>query len=139
MPNSTIRAPRNIISTSAQRPYIPLPQSSHYVGGMKREDVSREQAEAIKEKIGPMFGYLNRLKKRMNKAFARDDSLFAEVIDAADALHKLNVSIHYLSCGKKGAGSGGYPAPIGFTDSPRVESPQADDQPQHHGYQGRGD
>jgi hypothetical protein len=61
---------------------------------MRREDITREQAEAIKAKIAPMLGYLNRLKKRMNAVFARDDSLFAEVIDAADALHKLNVSIH---------------------------------------------
>ena len=81
---------------------------------MRREDLTREQAEAIKEKIAPMLGYLNRLKRRMNAVFARDDSLFAEVIDAADALHKLNVSIHYLSCGKTGAGSGAYPPPIGF-------------------------
>ena len=106
---------------------------------MRREDLTREQAEAIKEKIAPMLGYLNRLKKRMNEVFARDDSLFAEVIDAADALHKLNVSIHYLSCGKTGAGSGGYPAPVGFADSPQLESPQPYNQPQHHGNQRRGD
>jgi hypothetical protein len=29
---------------------------------MRREDVTREQAEAIGKKIGPMLGYLNRLK-----------------------------------------------------------------------------
>src|SRR5258707_7917618 len=106
---------------------------------MRREDVSREQAEAIKEKIAPMLGYLNRLKRRMNAVFARDDSLFAEVIDAADALHKLNVSIHYLSCGKSGAGSGGYPAPVGFTDSPQLKSPQPHDQTKSDGHQRRGD
>src|SRR6476659_11508257 len=100
---------------------------------MRREVVSREQAEAIKEKIGPMLGYLNRLKKRMNAVFVRDDPLFAEVIDAADALHKLNVSIHYLSCGKTGAGSGEYPPPIGFTDNPQLESPQPHDQPEPNG------
>jgi hypothetical protein len=61
---------------------------------MRREDLTREQAEAIKAKIAPMLGYLNRLKKRMNAVFVRDDSLFAEVIDAVDAMHKLNVSIH---------------------------------------------
>src|SRR5436853_7384387 len=74
---------------------------------MRREDVTRDQDAAIKKEISPMLGYLNRLKKRMNAVFARDDSLFAEVIDAADALHKLNVSIHYLSCGKTGGSSGG--------------------------------
>jgi len=37
---------------------------------MRREDLTREQAEAIKAKITPMLGYLNRLKKRMNEVFA---------------------------------------------------------------------
>jgi hypothetical protein len=90
-----------------------------------RRDLTREQAEAIKAKIAPMLGYLNRLKKRMNQVFARDDSLFAEVIDAADALHKLNVSIHYLSCGKNGGSSGGHPSQSAFADSQPLESPQA--------------
>jgi len=31
---------------------------------MRREDLTREQADAIKANIGPMLGYLNRLKKR---------------------------------------------------------------------------
>src|SRR6476620_12437074 len=100
---------------------------------MRREDITRDQAAAIKKEISPMLGYLNRLKKRMNAVFARDDSLFAEVIDAADAMHKLNVSIHYLSCGKTGAGSGGYPPPIGFTDSQPLESPQPHDQAESDG------
>src|SRR4051812_2135992 len=33
---------------------------------MRGEDVTREQAHAIKQKIRPMPAYLNRLKKRMN-------------------------------------------------------------------------
>ena len=96
---------------------------------MRREDITREQAAAIKARIAPMLGYLNRLKKRMNEIFARDDSLFAEVIEAADALHKLNVSIHYLSCGKTGAEGGGYPATTVFADSQPLESSQPNDQP----------
>jgi hypothetical protein len=71
-----------------------------------------------------MLSYLNRLKKRMNAVFARDNSLFAEVIDAADALHKLNVSIHYLSCGKTGGSSGGHPSQSAFSDSQPLELPQ---------------
>ena len=66
---------------------------------MRREDVTREQAEAISQKIRPMLGYLNRLKKRMNAVFVRDDPLFAEVIDAADAMHTLWVHLHYRACG----------------------------------------
>jgi hypothetical protein len=91
------------------------------------------------DKIGPILGYLNRLKERMNEVFARNDPLFREVIDAAYALHRLNVSIHYLSCGKTGGGIGGYPASTAFADSPPLESTQPHDQPQHHGNQRRGD
>ena len=65
-----------------------------------------------------MLGYLIRLKKRMNAVVDRDDSLFAEVIDAADALHKLNVSVDYLSCVKTGGSSGGHPSHSAFTSSP---------------------
>ena len=51
-----------------------------------------------------MLGYLNRLKKRMDRwKLSRDDPLFNEVVDAVDALHRLNVSYHYLSCGKTGS------------------------------------
>ena len=104
---------------------------------MRREEVTREQAEAIGKKIGPMLGYLNRLKDRMNKVFARDDSLFDEVINAADALHRLNVSIHYLSCGQA-SGHGIQPS-AGFADAEPLLSPQPHDQPQHHRNQSRGD
>jgi hypothetical protein len=104
---------------------------------MRREDVTPRQAAAIKKKIAPMLGYMNRLKKRMNQKFARDDSLFAEVIDAADALHKLNASIHYLSCGKTGEHA--YQPPTRIADAAPLLSPEPHDQPQHHGYQRRGD
>jgi len=96
---------------------------------MRREDVTREQAEAINKQIGPMLGYLNRLKRRMNEVFARDDTLFAEVIDAVDALHRLNVSIHYLSCGTTCSTSGGYPSSTAFADTERLLSPQPHNQP----------
>ena len=104
---------------------------------MRREDVTREQAEAISQKIGPMLGYLNRLKKRMNEVFARDDSLFDEVIDAADALHRLNVSIHYLSCGQ--ATDHACQPPAGFADAEPLLSPEPHDQPQPDSNQRRGD
>src|SRR3954466_7243574 len=98
---------------------------------MRREDLTREQAEAIKQKIRPMLAYLNRLKKRMNdRKFPHNDPLFNEVVDAADALHKLNVSIHYLSCGKTG-GHAGQPADC-FADAKPLLSPEPHDQSQHH-------
>ncbi len=42
-----------------------------------------------------MLGYVNRLIKPLSEVFARDDRVFPEVVDAAYALHKLNVSIHF--------------------------------------------
>src|SRR5262245_2425750 len=90
---------------------------------MRFDDLTREQARAIKKKIRPMLGYLNRLKKRMDRRkFPHNDPLFNEVVNAADALHRLNVSIHYLSCGQS-TGSG-YPAFGNFTDAKPILSPK---------------
>jgi hypothetical protein len=37
---------------------------------MRSDDLTREQARALKDKIGPMLHYLNRLKHRMwHRAF----------------------------------------------------------------------
>jgi hypothetical protein len=78
-----------------------------------------------------MLAYLNRLKKRMNdRKFPHNDPLFNQVVDAADAVHKLNVSIHYLSCGKTG---GHAVQPSGcFADAKPLLSPEPDDQPEHN-------
>jgi hypothetical protein len=46
-----------------------------------------------------MLGYLNRLKKRMEaRRFPSDDRQFQTVLRAYDAIHELNVHVHYLSC-----------------------------------------
>jgi hypothetical protein len=67
---------------------------------MRSDDLTKEQARAIKEKIGPMLGYLNKLAKRMNqRRFPPDDRLMEAVGKAAQAMHELNVTVHYLSCG----------------------------------------
>jgi hypothetical protein len=53
----------------------------------------------MKATIRPMLGYLNRLKRRMEKRrFPSDDKLFQTVLRAYDAIHELNVHVHYLSC-----------------------------------------
>jgi hypothetical protein len=84
------------------------------------------RAEAIKQKIRPMLAYLNRLKRRMNdQKFPHNDPLFNEVVDAADAMHKLNVSIHYLSCGKTGGHT--FQPPTGFADAEPLISPERRD------------
>jgi hypothetical protein len=67
---------------------------------MQSTDLTREQARALKNKLQPMLGYLNRLKKRMHrKGFPSDDRLLVAVCRAEDAIHALHVETHYLSCG----------------------------------------
>ena len=101
---------------------------------MRSDDLTREQARALKNKLAPMLGYLNRLAKRMTRRrFPPDDPLLLEVCRAAAAMHELNVSVHYLSCG---CVSSGYPEPPKFAGA---ALPQPHDQPQHHGNQRRGD
>jgi hypothetical protein len=67
---------------------------------MRSDDLTRDQARALKNKLGPMLGYLNRLKKRMNnKGFPPDDELLRAVCKAEMAMHELHVATHYLACG----------------------------------------
>jgi hypothetical protein len=66
---------------------------------MKCDDLTPAQAERLKQSVRPMLGYLGRLKKRMEKRrFPNDDRLFLTVLKAYDAIHELNVHVHYLSC-----------------------------------------
>jgi hypothetical protein len=66
---------------------------------MRSDDITPAQAERIKARIRPMLGYLGRLKHRMLKRrFPNDDLLFLTVVKAYDAIHELNVHVHYLSC-----------------------------------------
>ena len=67
---------------------------------MQSDDLTREQARALKNKLQPMLGYLNRLKKRMhNRGFPSDDELLQAVCKAEMAMHELHVATHYLACG----------------------------------------
>jgi hypothetical protein len=66
---------------------------------MRSDDITPAQAEQIKVRIRPMMGYLGRLKERMHRRrFPHDDLLFLTVVKAYDAIHELNVHVHYLSC-----------------------------------------
>jgi hypothetical protein len=65
---------------------------------MRCDDLTREQADTIKEKIGTMNAYLSRLLARMNRRkFEHDDRLLKAVCKAGAAIHELNVELHYLS------------------------------------------
>ena len=67
---------------------------------MRSDDLTKEQARALKNKIGPMLGYLSRLKRRMAyHGFTHDDQLLQAVCRAHDAMHEFHVEVHYLACG----------------------------------------
>ena len=54
------------------------------------DDLTCKQARALRNKLHPMLSYLGRLKKRMDRRkLPHDVPLFNVVVDAADALHKL--------------------------------------------------
>jgi hypothetical protein len=67
---------------------------------MQSSDLTKAQARALKNKLAPMLGYLNRLKRRMvRRGFPPDDPLLVAARRAEDALHALHVEAHYLACG----------------------------------------
>jgi hypothetical protein len=67
---------------------------------MRSNELTRDRARTLKNKTHPMLGYLGRLKYRMHdRRFPSDDLLFLTVVKTYDAIHELNVPVHYLSCG----------------------------------------
>jgi hypothetical protein len=63
-------------------------------------NLTRDQAAALSAKVGPMLGYIVRLRMRIDKAgFLPRDPLYVLVRDAEDKLHRLSVELHYRSCG----------------------------------------
>jgi hypothetical protein len=67
---------------------------------MQSDDLTRQQAAALKNKLRTMLDYLSRLKPRMvNRGFLSGDPLLDAVAQAENAVHALHVQVHYLSCG----------------------------------------
>ena len=66
---------------------------------MDRETIKKSQAKVIGSALFPGMNYLYRLRERMQKVgFPHDDKLYQLVCNAYDAMHRLSVEIHYLSC-----------------------------------------
>ncbi len=65
-----------------------------YSFGMKADDITRRQAQAIKAKIDPMRDYLYRLRTRMMKrGFQPDDRLYQLVVEAQQAIGELYMDV----------------------------------------------
>jgi hypothetical protein len=66
--------------------------------------ITTEQAEKIKDAIGPAHGYLTRLVRRMERrGFPPDDRLFQLAREAQDRMQHLWITLHYMSI-KRGVG-----------------------------------
>jgi hypothetical protein len=71
---------------------------------MDSTSIKPEHAAQINKSLFRSVNYLYRLRQRMRKVgFAHDDPLLQLVEQAYDAMHKLFVKTHYLSC-PSGAG-----------------------------------
>jgi hypothetical protein len=67
---------------------------------VRSDDLTREQAEALKAKLTPILNYLGRLQQRMiRRGFPPIDPLLCDVCRAHDAIHALRMNLHYLSVG----------------------------------------
>jgi len=61
--------------------------------------LSREQAAALGERIGPWVNYIVRLRERMTKVgFTAADPLYLSVTKTEDAIRELWIRLHYMSC-----------------------------------------
>ena len=66
---------------------------------MDSTKITTAQAEVLKRHTRPMLRYLGAMLKRMHKRrFPPQDELLRSTQKAYNAVHELNVRIHYLSC-----------------------------------------
>jgi hypothetical protein len=55
-------------------------------------DVTASQADSLADRVGPMLGYLTRLRDRMQKrAWTASDPLYIDMREAREAMHRLHV------------------------------------------------
>jgi hypothetical protein len=66
---------------------------------MDSTKITPAQAEVLKQHTRPMLCYLGAMLTRMHKRrFPPQDELLRSTQNAYNAVHELNVRIHYLSC-----------------------------------------
>ena len=67
---------------------------------MDSNDLTRDQAAQIGARIREAMVFVGSLRERMDRrGWNPNDRLYQEAAKAYDALHGLNVSLHYIGCG----------------------------------------
>jgi hypothetical protein len=65
---------------------------------VESSDLTAAQADILTNRIGPMLGYLHRLRDRMQKrGWVGGDPLYTDVKAAEDALHRLCCAVRELA------------------------------------------
>jgi hypothetical protein len=71
---------------------------------VQADDLTREQAAALKNKLRPMLDYLGRLNKRLSsRGFPENDPLRVMVSGALTSMHQLFTEVHCRSIDRKGS------------------------------------
>jgi hypothetical protein len=66
---------------------------------MNRGDATNDQAKRLSRGLYPVQNYLYRLRRRMDQVgFPLTDPMFALVDAAYDAVHRLRIYVHYMTC-----------------------------------------
>jgi hypothetical protein len=66
---------------------------------MEHDDITREQAAQMSERVGEALGYLARLRQRIDQRHFPSNDKFRLLVERAyDGVHSLSVELHYLSC-----------------------------------------
>jgi hypothetical protein len=61
-------------------------------------DLTPAQADTMANRVGPMCGYLTRLRDRLQqRGWPGSDPLYADTSAAQDALHRLHLALRELS------------------------------------------
>ena len=66
---------------------------------MDSSDITREQAAEMGKVISRQLRYLGKPRTRMERRrFPPTDPLYRQVSEAYDKVHRLRMSLHYLTC-----------------------------------------
>ena len=66
---------------------------------MNRDDITKSLAKKICQALFPPTNYLLRLRHRMeSRGFPMEDPLYKAVCAAYEAVNRLRIEMHYLSC-----------------------------------------